>query len=66
MSDTAWVAIVVLSIWGALAVSHVYDTYQTNETRREVLKTIQVLYQAGHQQEAVDGFKAYIEKEDKK
>ena len=66
MSDTAWVAIVVLSIWGALVGSHIYDTYQKNETKRELLKTIQVLYQAGHRQEAVDGFKAYIEKEDKK
>lgn len=65
MSDTGWVALVILSVWGALVGSHVYDTYQTNETRREVLKTIQVLYQAGHQQEAVDGFKAYIEKETK-
>ena len=66
MSDTAWVAIVILSIWGSIAGSHIYDTYQENETRRELLKTIQVLNQAGHQQEAIDGFKFFIEREARK
>ena len=66
MSDTAWVAIVLIVIWGTLAGANAYETYQANETRREVLKTIQVLYQTGRQQEAIDGFKEYIEKEAKK
>lgn len=66
MSDTAWVAIVILGIWSSIVGSHIYDTYQENETRRELLKTIQVLNQAGHQQEAIDGFKFFIEKETKK
>lgn len=66
MSDTAWVAIVILGIWGSIVGSHIYDTYQENETRRELLKTIQELNQAGHQQEAINGFMFFIEKETRK
>ena len=66
MSDTAWVAIVILGIWSSIVGSHIYDTYQENETRRELLKTIQVLNQTGHQQEAINGFKFFIEKETRK
>lgn len=66
MSDSAWIAIALLGIWVAIVGSHAYDSYQENETRRELLKTIQVLQQGGHKQEAIDGFMFFIQEEAKK
>ena len=64
MSDTGWVAVAVLGVWAILFVSFSYDTYETNKTKREVLKTLQIIAQYGSQDDAKAFIDEFIDKKE--
>ena len=57
MSNTGWVVVAVLGVWAIIFAAFSYETYEANKTKREVLKTLQVIAQHGSQEDA----KAFIE-----
>ena len=64
MSDTGWVVVAVLGVWAILFVSFSYDTYEANKTKREVLKTLQVIAQHGSQEDTKAFIDEFIDKKE--
>lgn len=64
MSDTGWVAVVVLGVWVALFLAFSYETYEANKTKREVLKTLQVIAQHGSQEATKAFIDEFIDKKE--
>lgn len=64
MSDTGWAAIAFLGVWAILFAAFAYDTYEANKTKREVLKTLQVIAQHGSQEDAKAFIDEFIDKKE--
>ena len=62
MSDTGWVAIAFLGVWAILFATFSYETYEANKTKREVLKTLQVIAQHGSQEDTKAFIDEFIDK----
>lgn len=62
MSKTGWVAIAALGVWAILFAAFSYDTYEANKTKREVLKTLQVIAQHGSQEDTKAFIAEFIDK----
>lgn len=64
MSDTGWVVVAVLGVWAILFVAFSYETYEANKTKREVLKTLQVIARYGSQEDTKAFIDEFIDKKE--
>ena len=64
MSDTRWVVVAFLGAWAILYATFSYDTYEANKTKREVLKTLQVIAQHGSQEATKAFIDEFIDKKE--